>query len=69
MDGTFDPTNEDYISRNGEDTLISLGYQLENGMFVKLVFDQVSMDWDGFVMLGGDTERLLLIKQRKERRC
>lgn len=58
MDGTFDPTNEDYISRNGEDTLISLGYQLENGMFVKLVFDQVSMDWDGFVMLGGDTERL-----------
>lgn len=58
MDGAYDPTNENYISGDGVDALISLGYQLENGMFVKLIFDQVSMDWDGFVMLGCDTKLL-----------
>lgn len=58
MDSTFDPEKTDYINGSSDCSLLSLGYQLENGMFIQLIFDQISMDWDGFVVLGCDTDIL-----------
>ncbi len=47
-----DPSSESFVLLDDSWSNVSFGYQLENGLFIRLIFNRVNGEWNGFVYYG-----------------
>lgn len=68
VEETVDISDSDYFHCSEGALTVGFGYQLENGMFIHLIYNVETMEWDGLVVLGYDKDLLVnsTINQTKE---